>query len=404
MSATADVVIVGGGIVGVSTAYYLGRLGVRDVVLLEKGALGEGSTIRCAGIIRGPFSTEVNARFGAESLRIYGSYEDEIGVGISYRKVGYLILTTRPDDLAAMEAVAPMQRAVGLDTRIISAREVAELNPWLRVDDLAGALYTPDGGYASQHEVVMGFARRAREMGLRLEEGLACSRIRVEGDRVRGVDTPAGPIDAPVVVLAAGVWSRPLAASLGVDLPVFASRSHIVMFRPESGLSRPFPVGSDFRGSFYFRPEVDQVLVGMSNPDEEISLRMDVDWDFIHGCLPAVTHRLPFLAEAGIGTTWAGPIEYTPDKHPIMGRVPEVEGLLVSAGFSGHGFMHGPVAGKLMAELIGRGRAETIDIRCLDIRRFDPDPPTGLGPIFERFSYARKAIAEYRRKPVRQGA
>jgi sarcosine oxidase, subunit beta len=198
-------------------------------------------------------------------------------------------------------------------------------------------------------------------------------------------------------VLAAGVWSRELAAQVGVDLPVFSSRSHIVLMHPQGELPRPMPVISDYAGSFYTRPELGKLLVGLSNSEEPVSYRTDVDWEFIYTTLHSVIWRMPFIEQAGIGIAWAGLIEYTPDKHPVIGPVPEVEGLIICAGFSGHGFMHGPVAGRLVAELITAGAARTIDITPLDIRRFDRNPPAGLAPIRELLSYTRKAILDYRR-------
>lgn len=402
MTQKADVVIIGGGIVGVSTAYYLSRLGVRNVTLLERDLLGEGSTIRCAGIIRGLFSTEINCRFGAESLRIYRRYEEEIGSDISFRETGYLVLLAESQDLSATAETVALQNRLGLDSRFVGPEEISALAPWMRTEGLAGGIYSSEGGYASQHEVVMGFARRAREMGARLREGLPATGIRVAAGRVVGVDTPEGPIESDVVVLAAGVWSRELAAGVGVDLPVFPSRSHIVMLRPQGGIPDHMPVISDFGSAFYARPEVDQLLVGMTGNDEPVSFRTDVEWDFIYSVLPAVAKRMPFTETAGLGTVYAGSIEYTPDKHPVLGGVPEVAGLVVAAGFSGHGFMHGPVAGKLTAELVALGAARTIDISSLDIRRFDREPPAGLAPIREELSYQRKAISNYRREPMVQ--
>lgn len=397
MERTADVVIIGGGIVGVSAAYYLARLGVKRVLLLEQGGLGEGSTIRSAGIVRGPFSTEINCRFGLESLRIFEGFRDEMGVEIGYHQVGYLILSANAEETGLLAEAVALQRKVGLETRLVDPGEIKGLAPYLQTADLAGGIYTPHGGYASQHETVMGFAQRARELGAGLRTYTACTAIRVENGKVVGVESPDGFVATETVLLAAGVWSRELAASVGVDLPVFSSRSQVVMMHPPGGPPKGMPVIADYAGAFYTRPELEQLLVGLSNSEEPVSHRTDVDWNFIYEVLPRVVHRMPFAEQAGVGTAWAGSIEYTPDKHPVIGRAPEVEGLLLAAGFSGHGFMHGPVAGKLTAELIALGSAQTVEISALDLRRFDINPPPGLGPIKELFSYSRKAIADYRR-------
>ncbi len=367
---TASVVVVGGGVMGVSTAYHLARRGVRDVVLLERDTfLGHGATGRCAGGVRYQFATEINIRLSLVSLPMIERFEDETGVSPQYRPIGYLFVLTRPQDVEAFRRNVALQRRLGVSTEWLDGDEVRRRLPFMRFDDaLAGTFHAKDG-LADPHSIVQGYARRARDLGARIVTDAPVTGIVVQGGRVRAVETPRGRIATPVVVNAAGPWAGEVARLAGVNLPITPVRRQWLTTTPLPELPRDFPFVIDFAQALYFHPEGEGVLTGMSNPNEKPGFNQQVDpeWELVH--MEAAMQRLPLLERAGVMSRVAGLYENTPDAHPIFGPT-EVEGFHVVAGFSGHGFMHGPVAGLLMAEILLDGRAHTVDVSMLDAARF----------------------------------
>ena len=367
---TASVVVVGGGVMGVSTAYHLARRGVRDVVLLERDTfLGHGATGRCAGGVRYQFATEINIRLSLASLPMIERFEDETGISPQYRPIGYLFVLTRPQDVEAFRRNVALQHRLGVSTEWLDGDEVRRRLPFMRFDDaLAGTFHAKDG-LADPHSIVQGYARRARDLGARIVTDAPVTGIVVQGGRVRAVETPRGRIATPVVVNAAGPWAGEVARLAGVDLPITPVRRQWLTTTPLPELPRDFPFVIDFAQALYFHPEGEGVLTGMSNPNEKPGFNQQVDpeWELVH--MEAAMQRLPLLERAGVMSRVAGLYENTPDAHPIFGPT-EVEGFHVVAGFSGHGFMHGPVAGLLMAEILLDGRAHTVDVSMLDAARF----------------------------------
>lgn len=367
---TADVVIVGGGVMGVSTAYHLAKRGVRDIVLLERDAfLGHGATGRCAGGVRYQFATEINIRLSLVSLPMIEAFEDETGVSPQYRPIGYLFVLTRPEDVEAFRRNVALQRRLGVATEWLDGDEVRRRLPFMRFPDaLAGTFHAKDG-LADPHSIVQGYAKRARELGVRIITDAEVTGIQVEGPRVRAVETPRGVVHTPTVVNAAGPWAGVVARLAGVDLPITPLRRQWLTTTPLPDLPPDFPFVIDFAQALYFHPEGQGVLTGMSNPNEQpgFDQRVDPEWELVH--MEAAMARLPMLARAGVMSRVAGLYENTPDAHPVFGAT-DVEGFYVVAGFSGHGFMHGPVAGLLMAEILLDGRAHTVDVSMLDAARF----------------------------------
>ena len=367
---TASVVVVGGGVMGVSTAYHLARRGVRDVVLLERDTfLGHGATGRCAGGVRYQFATEINIRLSLVSLPMIERFEDETGVSPQYRPIGYLFVLTRPQDVETFRRNVALQHRLGVSTEWLDGDEVRRRLPFMHFDDaLAGTFHAKDG-LADPHSIVQGYARRARDLGARIVTDAPVTGIVVQGGRVRAVETPRGRIATPVVVNAAGPWAGEVARLAGVDLPITPVRRQWLTTTPLPELPRDFPFVIDFAQALYFHPEGEGVLTGMSNPNEKPGFNQQVDpeWELVH--MEAAMQRLPLLERAGVMSRVAGLYENTPDAHPIFGPT-EVEGFHVVAGFSGHGFMHGPVAGLLMAEILLDGRAHTVDVSMLDAARF----------------------------------
>ena len=365
----ADVVIVGGGIIGASIAYHLATRGVRDVVVVEREELGGGSTTRNAGGVRLQFSTEINVRLSLRSLPRIERFADEMGVDPHLRQVGYLFLITEERDVAPFEESLAMWRRLGVPVERFDAAGVHQVFPELRVDDIRFATLCMRDGYCDPSSLLNGYVARAREKGAKFREHEAVTGITRVGDRVTGVRTAKGEIACPTVVNAAGAWGAEVGQLAGVDLPIRPLRRQIFVTDPVPGLDRDFPLTVEFASSLYFHRESGGVLMGMADPTDGPGFDASVNWDFLPTLVERALYRLPILERAKVKTGWAGFYEDTPDKHPIIGAVPELAGFLCAAGFSGHGIMHAPATGEAIAELIVDGRI-SLDVTPLAYDRF----------------------------------
>ena len=365
----ADVVIVGGGIIGASIAYHLATRGVRDVVVVEREELGGGSTTRNAGGVRLQFSTEINVRLSLRSLPRIERFADEMGVDPHLRQVGYLFLITEERDVAPFEESLAMWRRLGVPVERFDAAGVHQVFPELRVDDIRFATLCMRDGYCDPSSLLNGYVARAREKGAKFREHEAVTGITRVGDRVTGVRTAKGEIACPTVVNAAGAWGAEVGQLAGVDLPIRPLRRQIFVTDPVPGLDRDFPLTVEFASSLYFHRESGGVLMGMADPTDGPGFDASVNWDFLPTLVERALYRLPILERAKVKTGWAGFYEDTPDKHPIIGAVPELAGFLCAAGFSGHGIMHAPATGEAIAELIVNGRT-SLDVTPLAYDRF----------------------------------
>jgi sarcosine oxidase subunit beta len=367
---SADVVVIGGGVVGCSIAYHLARRGQRNVVVLERETVGSGTTSKAAGGIRAQFPTETEVRFSLDAIRVFEDFEAEFGVDIGYRKIGYLFLVFDEPDLAGFRARATMQQRFGVDVRIITPADARALVPALNVDDVLAAVWAPGDGMAGPAEVTQGFASRARALGATIVEGVKVEGIERDGDRVRGVRTGDGAIAAPVVVNAAGPVAARVARMAGVDIPVHPRRRHIFFTEPFPDIPGPVPLTTDRRSGFYFRKEMEQVLLSPGDV-EDIGDDFDVPLDGgkVEETVAKAIHRLPILERARIAGGWAGLRPLTPDDHAIIGWAPGVEGFFLAVGFGGHGFQHSPVTGRVVAEWLTEGKP-SIDCSLFDPGRF----------------------------------
>jgi sarcosine oxidase, subunit beta len=367
---TADVVVIGGGVMGASCAYHLLRAGVRQVVLLEReDAFGTGATGRCAGGVRHQFATEINVRLSLASLPRFDSFREETGQDCDYRKCGYLIVLTKPADVESFRHSVALQNRLGVPTEWVTADEVRARLPEMHWPDALAGTFNAQDGLVDPNSVVMGYVQRARQLGLTALTESPASAIEVDHGRVAAVVTPGGRLTCGAVVDAAGPWAAVVGQMAGVDIPITPVRRQMVTTTPLPKLRREFPFVIDFAQSLYFHREGDGILTGMSNPNERPGFDQSIDREWEIRALEAAATRLPMLDGAGRLSGWAGLYEVTPDAHPIFGATP-VEGFTVVAGFSGHGFMHGPIAGQLMAELITQGRFVTVDVSSLDLARF----------------------------------
>jgi sarcosine oxidase subunit beta len=373
----ADVVVVGGGVVGCSIAYHLARRGQRDVVVLERDTVGSGTTSKAAGGIRAQFGTETEIRFSLESLPVFESFADEFGVDPGYQRIGYLFLVDDEADLRGFEGRIALQRRLGVDVRVITPAEAQELVPALRVDDLVAAVWGPGDGLAGPAEVTGGFARRARELGVRIAEGVEVAGIDVEGGRVRGVRTSHGALGARVVVNAAGPAAARVGRLAGLDLPVHPRRRHIFFTDPFPAIPGPVPLTTDRGSGFYFRKELEQLLISPGDvEDSGEDSTATMDWGKRDEVVEKAVHRLPVLEQATIAGGWAGLRPLTPDDHAIIGWAPGLEGLFLAVGFGGHGFQHSPATGRYVAEWLLDG-TPSMDLSLFDPGRFGQGRPAG---------------------------
>ncbi len=354
----ADVVIVGGGVAGCALAYQLSRRKV-DVVLLERAGLGSQSTGKCAGGVRQQFSEEINVRIQMLALKLLEEFDQEVGAPAGLRQIGYLFLLTTPRLVDEFRANVEMWHRVGLsEARWVTADEAKAMVPILNVDDVLGATFCPTDGLASPADVTSGYAAAARRNGARIREGVEVTGIEVSEGKVSGVRTAAGEIATRVVFDCAGPWAAITGRMAGVEVPVQPFRRHIAVTGPFSEVSRTTPMTVDFGTSFYFHPEGDGLLFGMSDRAQPPGFDEEVDWDFIEKVAEVAMARAPALERAGIQTAWAGLYESTPDHHAILGPAEGIEGFWCMCGFSGHGFMQAPAAALLLAQLLVDGRSE----------------------------------------------
>ena len=368
MTETADIVIIGAGIVGCSIAYHLALQGAGTVVVVEKDLICSGSTGKSAGGIRQQFATELNIQLSLESLRMFHRMREELGVDPEFREVGYLFMATTSAELALFQRQAEFQQRHRIPVQIVSRDDIRRLVPYVRLDDIVGGAYCPTDGYAAPYEATMGYAAAARRLGVKIHEQRAVTRVRCRGDQVTGVETSQGPIHAPVVVNAAGAEGGLVGAMAGVLVPVVPYRRQIFVTGPLPEFRQEPPLTIDYHRSWYFRGEMGGCL--FSGPkDEESTFNTNVDWEHLAESVAKAVGRVPILEKAEIKRGWAGSYDISPDNNAILGAVPEVPGFFVATGHSGHGFMHGPATGKLMAELILTGRT-SIDISPYGLDRF----------------------------------
>src|SRR5215208_6942604 len=368
---TADSVIIGGGVMGASAAYHLAKRGIRNIVLLEKEEFfGTGATGRCAGGVRYQFSTEINVKLSLESLPMIERFKDEIGQDVNYRQCGYLLVATNEKDAQVFKHNVEMQNCLGVQTQLLTGEEVRARLPLMKFDDALAGTFNPKDGLVDPNSVVAGYISAAQKLGVRAIPQAEVIGIRVTGDQAEAVETTQGLIQTPMILNAAGPWAGQIGQMAGVQIPILPVRRQMFTTNALKEIPADFPFVIDFAQSLYFHAEGEGLLIGMSNQKEQPGFDQSIDEEFEMENFEAAMERMPLLEQASRASHWAGLYEVTPDAHPIFGGSP-IKGFTICAGFSGHGFMHGPVAGKLMTEYILEGTFSTVDVSMLDLARFE---------------------------------
>ena len=346
------IIIIGGGIIGVSTAYFLAKRGQRDVILLERDLLAQASTGLCVGGIRQQFSHPANILLSQETIRQLRDFEREFHTKIDFHQSGYLFLTKEQLTWEAFGECVKIQRRHGVPVEVLSPEEVKHRWPYLEVENLKGGIFGPEDGYVDPYDVTMAIANKTRKMGISVLERTEVTDIRLENGRITGVETSQGSIFSKIIVNAAGAWGGEIARMAGIDLPVQPYRRQVFITKAFNAIPRPVPMIIDQDTQFYIRGYAPGILMGMTDLDELPSFYTHVDRSFMEQVTAAALERVPVLKQAEILRGWGGLYAMTPDENPIIGEIPGIKGLFCATGFSGHGFQHGPAVGRILSELI----------------------------------------------------
>lgn len=366
---TADFVVVGGGSIGTSIAYHLARKKVGSVVLFEKEDIASGSTGRAAGLISQQFQDEFHVRLARESVEFFEYLSSEPRFGLRFRQTGYLHLLFSAADLASARRAEPLQRRLGVEVEVITPEEVGRRLPGLNLDGVVGATDCARDGYTDPYLATNAMAELAKDEGAQVFTSTEVTGIDLARGRVAAVRTPAGAVATRHVVDAAGPWAAIVSRMAGIDIPVRPFRRQLWFTQAIPEVGEDAPVLMDGHHDFYFRREIEGVLMCYGNPNEPSTFTSEVDWSYADKVAEYASYRFRPFAEARLVSAWAGPRDITPDHDAILGPLPGVEGFIVAAGHSGHGFMLSPAVGRMMADLIVDGFCEP-DYSVLSIHRF----------------------------------
>jgi sarcosine oxidase, subunit beta len=377
MAVPCDFLIVGGGVIGSSIAFHLAQRRAGRVLLLEKSFLGAGSSGKSGAIVRQHYSNRLTALMARKSLRVFEQFDSLVGGPPVFTATG-MVLVVNEKDRAGLEANVAMQRELGIDVRPVSALELADIDPNARLADDEIAVFEAEAGYVEAVQVVASFAEGARQQGADVREGVQVEKLIVESGKIVGVQTNEGRYDSPCVILATGPWAGQLAKQAGFKLPVQASRTQVALFRKPTGFGRRCAIYGDFVQGIYFKPTHGDMVHAGSLAGEEVHAPVDAD-DYNEapdgGWLPGIRQRLsrryPGMHRGFGRGGYAALYGITPDWHPIIDKVPGIEGCWCAVGFSGHGFKMSPIVGQVMAELIVDGKANAVDIAPLRFARFE---------------------------------
>ncbi len=370
MKRTAEVVIVGAGITGCSIAYHLAARGMRDVVVVEKDEICRGATADAAGGIRLQFSTKTNIELSRYSLDVWRNFKELFGIDIAFHQQGYLFLLSSESEIDVFRKNLEFQQSMDVPVRWVSTSEISELNPAVKLDDVIGGTFCTSDGWADPYSSTMGFAQRARSLGVEIVEETPVTGLRVDDGRLTAVETSQGSISTKIVIIAAGAQAGEVGQLAGLDIPVLPYRRMSFVTEPFPAVPSRVPMTIEFSTGLYFHPESGGFLFGMSNPDEPSSFNRTVDDDWMTRTVTELCRLAPIFEDARVRRGWAGLYEITPDDNPVLGVVSGIEGVVVASGFSGHGYMQGPAIGRCIAEVVLDGAASTVDISAFSPDRF----------------------------------
>jgi len=380
---TADIVIIGGGVIGVSTAYHLAQMNAGKVVVLERKHLGAGATGMSSGLVRMHYDNPIEATFAHKSLDTFRNFDEIIGGDCGFVETGFVRMV-KPINEENLKANVAMMQGVGIDTRLITGDELKDMAPYVVTDDVSFAAYEPLSGFADPHLTTMGLAQAARRDGVQIIQGVEVTAIEQEGGRVRGVQTTAGAISAPVVINAAGPWGAKVAALAGIEIELTHSDHQATIVETPSDVPWPHLTIIDRLNGVYFRPETGGLtLAGPSGgdlnrfvgPDELDSFSETPDLQVQYGTLERLCERIPAMEISAVRKGHVGNQGYTPDMHAYIGPASDIAGFYLATGMSGHGFKEAPAIGQAVAELVVNGRTDVVDITPLRITRFAEGQP-----------------------------
>jgi sarcosine oxidase subunit beta len=368
MRNSATVVIIGGGIQGISLAYHLARRGVTDVRLVEMNTLGSGSSGRSATVTAHSFTSEHCLQLIKLSFAAYMRFEDELDADLGYEPIGFMLIGGAGAVSDLRENHTILQRN-GVESQLLGQQQIAALTPRLNLEDIQMGLLTPQDGVIDPHSIMMAYARAARRLGVSFNEGVKATGLAIRGDRVVGVQTSAGLIASGCVVNAGGFRAREVATWAGMDLPITNYKRHIFVTGPVSAYAEPFPFTYEVPLGWYFRREGPGLLIGMGK-EESDEEDPQVDWSFLDAVVEHSMHRAPALAVAGVKNGWAGLRSLTPDDDPILGEAEHLQGFYNDCGWGGHGVMNAPAGGMVVADLIIDGDTDLVNAQPFRAERF----------------------------------
>lgn len=373
MPTTADVVIIGAGVIGCSTAYHLARMGITDTCVLEMDQIGSGSSGKSASMLSLQFcADELRARMALTSYARYMQFEEEFDLPLDFKRIGWLSLATQ-ESAAHLLRSAHLLQSLGVQTDVLTPEEVHRRYPEINVEDVTLGTWGPDDGSFDPHMIMLGFSKRARQMGARFHQGVRATGVRVQKGRLQGVATSQGFVATALVVNAAGPWAIEVGRWVDVDIPIVNSARTIVVTGPFPPIPSDRPFVEDVTVEWYYRPEGPGVLMGMgAAPTDDLDVPFSLET--AAEMIDTAVHRVPVLQEANLLTGWTGIRPLTPDDRPILGPVPGVDGLLLNCGWGGTGIIQAPIAGQLLAEIVSSGHAVTFDTGPFAIERFASQP------------------------------
>lgn len=374
MNTTADVVVIGGGINGCCTAYYLAQRGVKNIVLVEKGHIASGPTGRSSGIVRQHYSHETLAAMARDSVQVWQNFEQQIGGSAGFVQCGVVFFAGEKGAPALRQAVAMHQR-IGIKEKLVSADDLRRMEPALAAEDIVAAAYEETGGYADPALAATSFSETAARLGVEIYKRTFVTGLKIESGKMRAVITDKGEIATACAVNIAGPWGKFIAEMAGAHIPIKASRHPVIILDRPPEWRNPTPVWGDLINGWYFKPERDTAI--MVGSLQDIDKEVDIE---DHPTMPsyeetetysaAILKRIPVMSSGLARKGWAGLYDVTPDWQPVIDRIPEVEGFYCACGFSGHGFKIGPAVGRIVAELVVDGHCSSYDIGLFRYSRF----------------------------------